>query len=261
MDEEALKKVIDAFVSKALEELDCRMKAWPTDMGKIEVHEALGALLARQTTLATQIAECPPMWTGQSAPILLRAMADVHITTAWILCNPQERSRSYIRYGLGQAKLGLEHMKAALDPNNPDPFQVQAIESVEGWINSQRFTWLTEVNLGSWSGKNTREMADEAGCVDFYNYVYSPFSICAHSTWEHVGRFNLRQCQNPLHGKHRVAVVADFPLDPHYLYLAGKYLNKTFRAFDRVMVTKGVDPSAFALLTSNLNKLDEESSQ
>jgi len=31
-------------------------------------------------------------------------------------------------------------------------------------------------------------MAEEAGCIDFYNYVYSPFSGCVHSMWQHIGQ-------------------------------------------------------------------------
>jgi hypothetical protein len=46
-------------------------------------------------------------------------------------------------------------------------------------------------------------MAEEAGCIDFYNYVYTPFSACAHSMWHHIARYDLRECGNPLHRHHR----------------------------------------------------------
>ena len=261
MNEAALRDLIDSFVGAALGELEFRLKAWPTDFSKIEVHEVLGALLARQVTLATQLAECPPIWNGHIAPILLRAMADVHITVAWILKDPMGRSRQFIRYGLGQAKLNLEHRKAKLDMKKPDPEQQRIVEAIEGWINAQRFTWLTEVNLGSWSGKNVREMADEADCLDFYYFVYSSFSLCAHSTWEHIEKYNLQKCQNPMHRYHRVSIVADVPLDPHYLYLAGKYLNKTLRVFDGAVGTTGLDPSVFDLLCTKLTGRGEGSSE
>src|SRR5438445_11115410 len=61
-------------------------------------------------------------------------------------------------------------------------------------------TWnfLVEVNIGAWSGKTAREMAEESGIIDFYNYVYMPFSQCAHSTWYHVGRYNSNPSESPL---------------------------------------------------------------
>lgn len=206
--------------------------------------------MARQVTLAIQLSESPSIWNGHIAPIILRAMADVHITLVWILKEPRERSRQFIRYGLGQAKLNLEHRKATLDPEHPDPNHQRIIEVLESWIDRQRFTWLTEVNLGSWSGKNVREMAEEAGCLDFYNYVYGPFSQCAHSTWGHVERYNLRKCENPLHRFHRVPAVLDPPLDPHYLRLVAKYLRKTLHEFDLSLGTRGLEPDVFDLLLS-----------
>ena len=51
---------------------------------------------------------------------------------------------------------------------------------------------------GAWSGKTTRDMAEESGILDFYNYVYTPFSQCAHSTWYHVGRYNSDPSESPL---------------------------------------------------------------
>lgn len=257
MNDQAMRALIHSFVNNALTEFNLRMKSWPTRFANNEEHEVLGALLARQATLAIQLAESPSIWTGDIAPIILRAMADVHITVVWILKAPEERSRQFIRYGLGQAKLNLEHRKAALDPAHPDPKYQVLLEALEGWITAQRFTWLTEVNLGSWSGKNVREMAEESDCLDFYNHVYSPFSGCAHSTWEHVERYNLRKCQNPLHRYHRVAMVPDMPIDPYYLRLVAKYLNKTFHAFDEVNSTKGLQPDVLDLLDQEWAKQSE----
>jgi len=93
---------------------------------------------------------------------------------------------------------------------------------------------LVEVNLGSWSGLNTRKMAEEADFIDFYNYVYQPFSGVAHSNWAHVSMFNTIQCQNPAHRWHRGAAIAPGPIDLSWLYLASKYLSKTFGHFDHM---------------------------
>jgi hypothetical protein len=124
----------------------------------------------------------PSSWNGHIAPLLLRAMADVYINFAWVLCDPGDRAKKFILYGLGQAKLELEHRRADLASREAKVGELERIQIQEDWINKQRATFLTDVNVGSWSGISTRTMADEAGCIDFYNYVYTPFSACTHST-------------------------------------------------------------------------------
>ena len=252
-----IEQLIKAFVRQARLELKDRWKKWIIDLSQSELHEVIGALLARQVTLARQMAECPPIWNGHIAPIILRAMADVYISLAWVLKDPIDRSRRFVLYGLGQAKLQLEHRKAQIGDTEPTPEEKMLIEESEAWINSQRFTFLTEVNVGSWSGIPTRQMAEEADCIDFYNYVYNPFSACTHSMWHHIARYNLRQCANPLHQYHQVPEDPELPMDPYYLYLAAKYLQKTFFAFDEKFSLKVNVLSAFEQLCKGLDKLSE----
>jgi hypothetical protein len=181
-DVDPVQKMVAHFISRAREEMDARLGQWTIDLTREEVHEVLGALLARQVTLACEMAICPSFWTGHTAPLVIRAMADVHISLAWVIQEPVTRSRQFIHYGLGQAKLQLEHRKAELKTRERvSTEEEQYIESLEAWINQQRWTFLTDVNLGSWSGISTRKMAEEAGCLDFCSYVYTPFSACTHS--------------------------------------------------------------------------------
>ena len=250
-----LEQIISTFIEKARLELKERWEKWAIDLDKNEVHEVVGALLARQVTLARQIAESPSIWNGHTAPIILRAMADAYITLAWILKEPLERSRKFILYGIGQAKLQLEHRKTQIVGREPTPEEKRLIEASETWINTQRFTFLTEVNVGSWSGIATRQMAEEADCVEFYNYVYNPFSACAHSMWHHLARYNLRQCANPLHRYHQAPEDYELPIDPYNFYLAGKYLQKSFKAFDNKFAIKVSGGSAYEYLCAELEKL------
>src|SRR6266436_5291154 len=111
--------IIEAFTGRAREELADRLKKWPLDLAKRELHEVVGALLARQVTLASQLAACPPIWNGHIAPLVLRAMADAYITLAWILKEPLDRCRKFIHYGLGQEKLQLEHRRAEMEAREP----------------------------------------------------------------------------------------------------------------------------------------------
>jgi hypothetical protein len=161
-------------------------------------------------------------------------MTDVHITLSWILLDTGTRVQQYINHGLGQAVLELERRKQELESASDDSKTTleSVISALETWINAQKWSFLVEVNVGAWSGKNTRETADEAGILDFYNHVYTPFSQCAHSTWYHVGRYNSGPSDSPLTGPLRIPLIADPSSDIWNLDLAIKYLDKTFNAFD-----------------------------
>lgn len=234
-DEEVIElwPLIESYCSNVDRELAARLDAWPPDFAQIHVHEVIGGMLAREATLAKDLARAPTLWTGHSAPILLRAMADVYINIAWLLLDPVERCRKFILFGLGQAKLELEHRRAQIGAREPTPQEVAFLEASERWIDSQRIGWLLNVDLGKWSSLSVRQMAEEADCIDFYNYVYTPFSACAHSMWHHVARYDLRDCGNPLHRHHRRPISEASDPDPHYLTLAAKYWSKTLGTFDQ----------------------------
>ena len=158
----------------------------------------------------------------------------------------------------GEEKLRLEHRKKELAREERGEEYEEYIRAVEAWIEQQRVLHLVEVNFGSWSGLSTRKMAEEADCLDFYNYVYAPFSSCVHSMWGHVGRYDLTECQNPLHQYHRVPVSMDLSPDAHYLDLAGKYLSKTTRLFDKHFHLAIEQPAAYELLNADMDALAEE---
>lgn len=196
-----------------------------------ETSEAIGGLAARQATLAIEIATNPGIWNGHVAPLILRCMTDTHITLAWILGAPLERSKEYIRFGLGQEKLFLEYLENEADQAPADELDERIEKMIEvrkSWLNSQLMEWAIEVNVGSWSGKSTRDMAIEAGYESLYKFAYVPFSGPAHSMWQHVGVYNMVHCENPLHKNHRIPVMPDLKIDPDYLYRSAKYVSRTY---------------------------------
>lgn len=248
-------RLIQIFIDQARQELEVRLKKWQVDPLQSELQEVVGALLARQVSLARQFAASPTIWTDHVAPVILRAMADVYISLAWVLRDPIERSRKFVLYGLAQAKLQLEQCKAQIGDRTPTAEEKTLIETLEAWMNAQPFTFITDVNLRNWSGITTLEMAEEAGCMDFYNFVYNPFSACSHSTWSHIGRYNLKQCTNPLHQYHKIPTDPELPIDLYYLYSAAKCLKETFSKFDEKIAISVKVPSAFEHLCAGLEKI------
>lgn len=249
-DEEGIElwPLIESYCADVDREFAARLNAWPPDFAHIHVHEVIGGMLAREATLTKDVARAPTLWTGHSAPILLRAMADAYINMTWLLLDPVERCRKFILFGLGQAKLELEHRRAQIGARESTPQEVAMLEAGERWIDSQRIGWLLDVDLGKWSSLSVRQMAEEAGCIDFYNYVYTPFSACAHSMWHHVARYDLRECGNPLHRHHRRPTSEAFAPDVHYLALAAKYWSKTLGTFDRAHGLAIPGPSSYETL-------------
>lgn len=235
-------------------DLRARLANWPLNLNDVEVFEVVTALLCRQATLTIDMASSPGLWTAHTAPILLRAIADVFINLAWILKDPRPRARMYVEDGQGAVKLQIAHQKRALeaakDSSEAEELR-RMIDLWSEWLAGQRLEAFVEVNLGSWSGLNTRKMAEEAGFLDFYNYVYQPFSNVAHSNWAHVSMFNTVHCENPAHRWHRGAAMLQGPIDLNWLYLASKYLSKTLAYFDHV---QGLDlpHSAFSLVAEQM---------
>jgi hypothetical protein len=257
---ETIEEIIADFEQDARSDLDSRWAAWPLDLSKNEVHEVVGGLLARQVSLATELARNPEIWNPHVGPLILRAMVDLYISLSWILIDPLERSRQFIAYGLGQVKLKIEHMKEAASSSQPGARGDGGISVLEEWLNIQRLDFLTEVNLGSWSGSNTRQMAEESGCLDLYRFAYTTFSEAAHSMWYHVKAFNLKPCLSPLHRHHSVPHAPLLEPSFYYVDMLSKYLDMTFELFDEKFGIPTGAISASRKLLSRLQSLTDEDS-
>jgi hypothetical protein len=182
-------------------------------------------------------------------------MVEVRINLAWILRQPDKRSREFIEYGLGRLKLTLEQYRHVLVEEGEDPKQNQFVQQAEVWINSQRHEFLTTVNVGSWSGSDLRRIADSTGNGRLYRLEYDPQSGAVHSMWQHIGPRNLRRCPDPLHRGHRIPIFDDPDPDPGYFLRAAAHLHASFLEFDRRTKTKVSAEPAFAWLLGQEGRL------
>ena len=231
--EEELRHLIEQYCRLLDDGLQERWDKMPKDLYSNEQQEVLGALIARQVTIAKYIAQGQNLRNHHIGPILLRTMIDAYIALAWILQEPNNRSEQFIQYGLGQEKLQIEHFKAL--PENTRP-EVQAmIKLREEWVNTQRYMSLTIVDIGSWSGLDTRKMAEEIDELELYRFAYTPFTACGHNMWQHIGKYNLKTCINPLHKYHQVPDASILNPEFDYLIKSAKYLQKTFKKVDEIL--------------------------
>lgn len=245
---------VGRYVASAKRELGSRWAQWPRTYAEREKFEVLAALAARQTTLSIHLALSPYLWNRHTGTLIFRAMVDVRINVAWILMDPIDRSRKFIAYGLGQEKLHLENQKERARSEGEDPEHDDELKAWEDWLNTQRFTFLTEVNVGSWSGLDTRKMAEEAGLLDYYKDFYAPLSGPTHSMWQHLVKYNLATCHNPLHGFHRVPVAPLAQPDLNYPLGAAQILEETWESIDAYLPVAERPESAYELLMSQLDE-------
>lgn len=225
-------QIISEYIDRIFSELKERWNTWEKDINRKEEFEVIGGILSRQVAIMTNYASSPNLWNGDMAPIILRALVDNYINLAWICKEPSGRAQKFILHGLGQEKLNIEHFKSRIKKDGGKPNEDSIVQSLEDWINSQRYSFITEVNLGSWSGINTRSMATEAGCIDLYNYAYQPLSSSAHSMWNHISKFNLERSENPLHKGFFKPVVHKFDSEFTFFEMGARYLEKSFQLFD-----------------------------
>lgn len=260
-DDDPLENIIIRYRNSVKHDFNVRIENWKLNLNEIEVYEVVGALFSRQAILSLEIAGSPNIWTPHSGPLFLRSMADVYIILAWILKDPINRAKKFVDDGLSANKLQLAHRKKELETcdNDFDRKNLsKIIQYLESWIASQRIVDLIEVNLGSWSGLNTRNMALEAGCIDFYNYVYQPFSQAVHSNWAHISEKNMVYCDNPAHRYHKIPTIIEIEPDFYYLKLAAKYFGKTLKLWDEFTSFTGSKINSYDLLLNIIEDIDNK---
>lgn len=231
---------VDDYCKNVKDNLELRWGAYTPQLRPSHGSDAIAGLLARQATLAIEIARNPGIWNGNLAALILRSMTDTHITLAWILESPNDRGKEYILYGLGQEKLQIEQLmnEASSIPEEASHEELeQLIKMRQSWLDMQIAHWAIDVNLGSWSGKSTRQMASECYCDSLYKFAYTPFSASTHSMWNHVGLYNVEPCTVALHKNHFLPCIREFDPDADFLYRSAKYVSKSFRIFSEKTAT------------------------
>ena len=240
--------------------VDERWAGFELNLLETDLHEVVGGLLARQANITTNFACNPGIWNPHITPLIYRSQVDGYITLAWILEGeaPEDKARNFILYGLGQEKLQVEHLKNYCKENPNDEQAKRFLNNRQEWINSQMRDFLLNVDLGSWSGLTTRQMAEQANCLDLYNYAYSPFSAGAHNMWSHLARHDLRVCRNPLHKGHRtpnISNIDDHDISFYDLIISAKYVQKSFYLVDQKFTLKPSTIAPMEFLLSELGKI------
>jgi len=223
---ESLNQITVDFVELLQDTIKKLWNAQSFNLSMKDEYQVIFGLLSRQATLSIRFVNAYSFWNHDMAPIVMRCLADNLINLKWIVGDVSERSDRFVKFGLGQEKLNIEQRKVQLEKDGKDPQSDPVIQAQERWLSTYRFPMITDVDLGSWSGITTRQMAIDADCLDFYNYVYMPFSCAVHSQWNHIIKHNMRESENPLHCSLLYPILEESPVDIYYLVLTAKYFDR-----------------------------------
>jgi len=170
--------------------------------------EVLFGLFARLTRLYVLMVEDPYLWARDVSGIMLRPLAETAITFSYLCkAGSTEDFKRFIEYGEGQQKLLMLH----LQDHHPDERSLEGQSSEQVAEEIDIWPELVDIELGSWSKKDARRLARDAGLEDFYRLVFSPASSDLHGSWLSLKSSNLVRCAEPLHRWHRLPTFSEPP--------------------------------------------------
>lgn len=170
------------------------------------------------------MAEDPNLWARDTAGIMLRCLADTAITFGYLATRgTHDDFERFREYGEGQEKLLMLH----LEESHPGEKTIEgrpasAIRHDLGVMAPA----LLQIELGNWSGKDTRTLAKEAGMERLYRLIFSPGSGDVHGTWTSLARSNLAYCAQALHRFHRIPSFSEPPFFLEVMIAAQDLLQK-----------------------------------
>jgi hypothetical protein len=134
--------------------------------------------------------------------IILRSIAECHIVLSYLKEIDADLTwNQYRNYGSGQAKLAFLKV-VDLDSDQMPAFVKK--DDLEELANEDRWLEFVDIDLGSWSKTNLREMSERAKKKDIYDKYYGWASGFVHGHWGAIRDTVFDLCGNPLHRFHRI---------------------------------------------------------
>lgn len=235
-------ELVEQYIFDISEEFETKISSWKIDMDEEEKFTVTSGLLCRQVMLCSSMASEPGFWNADLGFMIIRLMSSVLIDLAWIACAPYERSKQFILYGVGQGLVDIEHKRLFVEKGEMDD---SALKAAEHWLTGQRKEMFIEVDLASWSGLSVSKMAEEAGCLNIYEELYSQTSMPLHSNWYHISWAHFRSKVDGI----MPPVCPTYPVEIQVLFVAARLMHATFEVAEKIYQTDGgVKNSSFEKL-------------
>jgi len=180
------------------------------DLYEPERGEVLHGLFARCVRLYLLVLENPSLWARDTTGIFLRCLVDSAIAFCFLAQKGTEQDFVNFRnYGEAQKKLLMLHLQDTYpDATSIEGRQAADISQELGGFAAE----MIQIDLGHWSKKDARHLAQAAGLEEYYRLVFSPTSADVHGTWASLKDSNLAICGEALHRFHRLPTYAEPPL-------------------------------------------------
>jgi hypothetical protein len=202
-------RILDTNAKRARDYLDGLATRLKIDLYDPLPDEILFGLFGRLTRLYLLFVSTPQLWARDTSGIILRCLAETAITFSYLAKNgSRDEFEKFKNHGEGQEKLLMLH----LQDNHPTAKSLEGLTSDQ--IAEQMGDFSAEVldiELGHWSKKDTRKLAQEAGVEDLYRLVFNPTSGDVHGTWVSLKKSNLLTCAEMLHRFHRLPSFVEPP--------------------------------------------------
>lgn len=189
--------------------------------------EILLGLCARLIRLCVLMASDPNLWARDTAGIVLRCLGDTAITFGYLAkCGTADDFERFKAYGEGQQKL----LMLQLQDNYAGEKSLEGRSAGDladelGYFMPE----LLQIELGSWSKKTARELAQDSGMERLYRLVFTPTSGDVHGTWFSLKGSNLCVCGEVLHRFHRLPAFAVPPMYVGTVVAAQEILEECIR--------------------------------
>ena len=181
------------------------------DLYSPERDEILWGLFVRLIRLYVLMTTDPNLWARDTAGIMLRCLGDTAITFGYLAKRGTGEDFAHFKeYGEGQQKLLMLHLQDNYAGEKVAGGGVPPIDLADelGYFMPE----LMQIELGNWSKKNARQLAQEAGMDRLYRLVFTPTSGDVHGTWFSLKNSNLSRCAEVLHRFHRLPIFAEPPM-------------------------------------------------
>lgn len=252
-----LKKILDKYTNNIQNEITERWNSISMPCEGRELIEVVFGLLSRQLALTIYFLRSPYMWNRDSGFIILRTTAENIINLSWILKEDSlKRAQMFISYGLGQEKLFIEHIKEKVKTEKISDEAKEAVENLERNLSMEQYPILTDVNLGSWSGKPIIKIAEEADCIDFYHNAFTPFSHSSHGTWNHIIKHSLKYSSNPLHNLIKRPIFFDYEPDLYIVEVAMIHFNRAIKKYDEHFKYSSPNRNAYDIYNEDIEAIN-----
>jgi len=163
----------------------------------------------------------------------MRILAETRIVITWMDLQDPAIYAQYQNYGRGKAKLMRRHLETLIETSGEAvPIDVRELaERLKKKAGGDLGEAFQEVSVDTtFSGLTMRKMAEEAGLMDVYRYLYQPTSGVTHGEWWAIEDYAMQRCVNPLHMVHHIpSFQPEFPIEPMYSRLLVAQLDGIMR--------------------------------